>query len=159
MPLKIEDITALIDSREQAPYSLEPMKTESAGLYSGDYSIKGLESIVAVERKELSDYLACCGRNRDRFEKQLTRLAGLPHSAVVIEASWQDLERGEWRSKLTPRQMLGSTTGWLAAGHNLILAGNRDMAQRINRAILFHVARRRLREARGLLRAAPFREQ
>ena len=49
------DIVAIIDTREQAPLDLSPLRTEKGTLTTGDYSIKGLESEIAIERKSLPD--------------------------------------------------------------------------------------------------------
>jgi DNA excision repair protein ERCC-4 len=61
----------VVDSREQAPFLFEGYGAEVAQgtLTAGDYSLAGLESLVAVERKSLSDLVACLGRERDRFER------------------------------------------------------------------------------------------
>ena len=89
----------LIDSREQLPYQFKGLKgdarqhgrplvvtTEWAPLKSGDYSIKGMEDLVAVERKTLADLYNSCGQGRERFEREHERLAQLMFAAVVIEA-------------------------------------------------------------------------
>ena len=46
----LSDITAVIDSREQTPFDLAPMKIEAGALQVGDYSVAGLESVIAIER-------------------------------------------------------------------------------------------------------------
>ncbi len=74
--LKEEQITILIDTREQAPFAFPGMSTEAATLRAGDYSAHGLENEVAVERKSLPDLVACIGRERERFKAELVRLAG-----------------------------------------------------------------------------------
>jgi len=60
--LPIEAVTAIIDTCEQLPLDLAPLAVEPGMLATGDYSVAGLESIVAVERKSLSDLLACVGQ-------------------------------------------------------------------------------------------------
>ena len=50
-----EQITAIIDTREQAPLDLAPLATITGTLSTGDYSVKGLEAVVAIERKSLPD--------------------------------------------------------------------------------------------------------
>ena len=155
MELKIEHLTAIVDSREQLPWDLSPMKTETAGLSVGDYSIKGLESVVAIERKSLADLVACCGGERDRFQKELDRLRGWPVNAIVIEANWADLEKGQWRSKLSAKQVQASFCSWVAQGHRMILGRDHATAASIARAILFYAARYRIREAAGIMANMP----
>ena len=150
-----ENITAIIDSREQTPWDLSPMQTVVKGLDVGDYSILGMESIVSLERKNLMDAISCCGASRERFQRTLDRLRGWPVSAVIIESTWKTIEEGTWktpRMKMTPNHVLGSITSWIAQGHNIIVAP-RPMAQRIARSILCHAAKHRLREVKQLLEA------
>ena len=66
--LAIEGITAVVDTREQRPLDLTPLKSVPGTLATGDYSVRGLEHVVAIERKSLDDLLGCIGRDRARFE-------------------------------------------------------------------------------------------
>lgn len=151
MELKMEHLTAVVDSREQNPWDLSPMTMETSGLSVGDYSVRGLESVVAIERKSLGDFVGCCGGERDRFQRELDRLRGWPVSAVILEASWGDIEAGQWRSKLSAKQVQASFCSWIAQGHRLILGRDHATAASIARAILFYAARYRVREAAGIM--------
>lgn len=151
--LKLEQITAIVDTREQAAWDLSPMQIVSRGLDVGDYSIVGLESVIAIERKSLPDFVMCCGTERGRFQRELDRLRGWPVNAVIIEASWGELEMGQWRSKLSSKQVMSSFVSWIAQGHTLILAGSVGNAAAVCRGVLFYAARYRLREATELLRS------
>lgn len=146
------DFTAVVDTREQMPFDLAPMQVEPGTLYTGDYSVKGLEAVIAVERKSMPDLIGSVGRERERFERELLRLRSYPVSAVIIEASWRELERGDWRGKITPNHVLGSLTSWIAQGHTIIVAGDRAMAQRVCRSILFHAAKYRYRESKAFIK-------
>ena len=86
LPAKVEpqQFTAIVDSREQHPLDLSPLRTEVAGLTTGDYSIKVLEDHIAVERKSLDDLIACRGHDRARFDKEVQRLLAFPCRALVI---------------------------------------------------------------------------
>ena len=149
--LRPDQIMAVIDTREQLPLNLEPLRTMRGTLTTGDYSVYGLESIVAVERKSLGDFLACVGGERARFQKQVDRLVGVPIRALVIETTWPELEAGEWRSKITPASAIGSLVGWIAQGLPVILTGDHARAGRYVSRLLFTAARRRWREARFLV--------
>lgn len=104
----------IIDSREQQPWKFENLPTETGTLDTGDYSIRGLEHLVAVERKSLPDLLACCGRHRDRFKRELQRLRGYEFRLLVVEADGAEIERGAWRSQLRPKHVMGSLAAWTA---------------------------------------------
>jgi ERCC4-type nuclease len=148
--LRPEAVTAVIDTREQLPLDLAPLAVERGTLATGDYSVVGLESIVAVERKSLSDLLCCIGQERERFDREVMRLLAYPCRAVVVETTWPELEAGDWRSKITAAAAVGSCIGWIAAGLPIILAGDHARAGRFVAKLLYTAARRRWREARAL---------
>ena len=62
---------------------------------------------MAIERKG-ADLLQAIGAERERFEREIQRLLAFPVRAIVIEATWGELERGDWRSKVTPAAAMGS---------------------------------------------------
>jgi hypothetical protein len=100
-------VRLIVDNREQCPFAFLHEKyagtiVEAGALDTGDYSLAGLADRVAVERKSLSDLVACLGRERERFERELQRAAALDAFAVVIESSWADLAGGKYRSQLNP---------------------------------------------------------
>ena len=136
--LKPEQISPVIDTREQMPWDLAPMKAVSGTLQVGDYSVLGLESHIAIERKSLADFVCCCGTERERFRRELERgFRGWPVSAVIIESTWRAIEMGQWRSLLTPRQVQASLTSWIAQGHTIILGHDHQTAAMIARDLLF----------------------
>lgn len=145
-------VTAVIDTREQLPLDLTPLRTIVSTLPTGDYSISGLEDVVAVERKSLGDLLSCVGRERERFDREVQRLLAYPARAPVVEATWPEIERGDWRGNITPRQALGSVLGWMASGLPVAMVGDHTRAGRYVWQLLFTAARRRWREARALIR-------
>ena len=54
----------IIDTREQTPWSFpDGVLIERGTLATGDYTLAGLENIVAVERKSLADFISCCGKS------------------------------------------------------------------------------------------------
>ena len=76
LPSKLDpsQVVCIVDTREQLPLNLDPLRTEPATLPTGDYSLKGLEHHVCIERKSLDDLLGCVGRDRERFERELHRM-------------------------------------------------------------------------------------
>lgn len=149
---KPESLVALVDTREQCPLDLTPLKTEIATLTTGDYSVKGLEHVIAIERKSLSDLLSCVGQHRLRFEREVARLSAYPCRAIVVESSWREIESGEYqKSKITPQAAIGSLLGWIAAGVPIIMAGDHKRAGQYVSRLLYISARRRWREARALV--------
>jgi ERCC4-type nuclease len=149
--LSAVDLVAIVDSREQNPLDLQPLRQVTGTLTTGDYSLRGLESIIAIERKSLPDLLTCVGQERDRFHREVLRLLAYPVRALVVESTWPELERGQWRSKVGSPAALGTVLNWVSLGLPVIMAGDHDRAGRYVSRILFVAARRRWREARSLL--------
>lgn len=144
--LKAEDVTAVIDTREQTPWELAPLRTVRAGLVTGDYSILGLESEIAIERKSLPDLLGCIGNERERFDKEIKRLVAYPCRAIIVEASWREFAAGGWRSRVSPASAMGSVLGWMALGIPFVFAGDPSAASQAAARIMFIAARRRFAE-------------
>jgi len=136
--LRPSDLTVIVDTREQTPFDMKQFgfKSEVGTLKTGDYSIKGLETDLVVERKSLSDFLGCVGKGRPRFERELNRMKEFKAKAVVVSSSESEIEEGMWHySKLTPKQVIGSYTGWMTWGIPFIFA--RDHCQASKRAAHF----------------------
>ena len=133
--------SVLIDAREQTPWAFS-LPTERATLTTGDYSVRGLESLIGIERKSLADFVACCGHGRERFIRELERLRGIQYRCVIIEADLATIEAGGWRGKITPNHVLGAIASW--SGKYMIpffLAGNADSAARLAERFLAASAR------------------
>lgn len=148
---------AIIDTREDPKYfyNLEyaPGKIldhEVAGLYTGDYSIKGLEHLVAVERKSLDDILGCIGSNRERFEREMQRILGYPHRLLIIESTWKTIEDGAYRSRVKTQSAKGSLLGWMSKGIPVHFAGSHAEAGRTVAQFLYVTANRRYKELKAL---------
>ena len=144
-------VVAIVDTREQCPLDLHPLRAELGTLTTGDYSVRGLENHVAIERKSLGDLLGCIGQDRERFDREVIRLLAYPVRALVVESTWDELEAGQWRSKITPAAAVGSILGWVAMGLPVIIAGDHQRAGRFVAKLLYTAARRRWRESRLLL--------
>lgn len=152
MKLQPENLIALVDSREQRPWNLAPLRMESATLATGDYTLKGLERIVSIERKSLDDLVNCVGRDRKRFERCVERMLAYPCRALIIESSWQVIELGRWPNRVKSSQVLGSLLSWQARGLNVCMGDTPDRAGRLCSRLLWAVANQRLREAEELQR-------
>ncbi|MGE0609535.1 MAG: ERCC4 domain-containing protein [Pirellulales bacterium] len=149
--LKLENVVAIIDTREQSPLNLHPLQSVAGTLATGDYSVVGLENVIAIERKSLPDLLACVGRERGRFDREVQRLLAYPVRCLVIEAGWKTLETGGWRGDVTPAAVVGSCLGWIASGLPILMADDHERAGKYVSRLLFTAAKRRYRECRALL--------
>ena len=141
------------DTREQAPFIFAgyDCEVQAGTLTTGDYSLAGLVDRCAVERKNLDDLLGCLmGSGRERFERELARASGLGCFAVVVEASFQDMAEGRYRSRMKPHAALQSVLAFqVRYGCPFIWCGSRAGAEYAT----FHFLRHYLREAQERLRA------
>ncbi len=147
--LEPSDITAIVDTREQTPWELAPLRTARGTLRTGDYSVHGLEDYIAIERKSLPDLLGCIGGSRARFTEEIERLCAYEVRAVIIEASWADILSGAYRSAVKPASACGSILGWMAMGVPFLFAGDAHSASEACARLLFIAARRRFEQLGG----------
>jgi ERCC4-type nuclease len=87
----------LIDTREQVPLTFSRFPNWIAGekrqkLKIGDYSVQGMEHLLAIERKTLSDIATTVMQQRLRFFKMCEQLAQYKWRALLIEASYEDIK-------------------------------------------------------------------
>ena len=114
--------TVAVDTREQLPYKWRGVTCQDSTLQAGDYSVVGLESVVAVERKSLADFYGCLADGRERFENSLHRLAAIRYPLVVVECTTEDLLQpytyassgGEQTSEVQPLTAQNSLLSWQA---------------------------------------------
>jgi ERCC4-type nuclease len=130
--------TFVIDSREQKPYTFAGPSIV-ATLATGDYSIQGLETMVGVERKELSDMINCITTSRGRFERELERAGTFKRFWVLIESDIAAIERHQYRSAVNPEAVLGSLAAWENRFNvHFVFAGNRQTGERTAKRLLMH---------------------
>lgn len=101
--------TIVVDVQEKQPFTFTGIAADanqkgrqivvetiykSLGVSHGDYSIEGLESEVAIERKSIEDahgtFLGW-GERRERFERELQALANFPCAVVVLECNLNEM--------------------------------------------------------------------
>jgi len=82
--------------------------------------------------------------------REVKRLLAYPVRALVVEATWEDIEAGGWRSQTKANAVIGSLLAWMSSGLPVILAGDHRRAAWFTSRLLFVSARRRWREARAL---------
>jgi DNA excision repair protein ERCC-4 len=158
LPAKLdpESITAIIDTREQQPLDVAPLRFVRGTLCAGDYALAACPDVCRIERKSLQDLVGCVGVERERFEREIDRLLAFQVRILLVESSWEAIESHEpinpqWRGKVTREAVLGSLMGWQAKGLSVHMAGNHERAGKHAARILFTVANRRYRELRSLV--------
>ncbi len=122
--------TIVVDTREQKPWTFQGfeadardkyaeilVQTERGTLVTGDYSIKGLEDRVTIERKSLNDAFGTFGGDRDRWERELCRLQEVGCASVIVEAGWSSVLRADRPLStkgrcFTPKMFYRSVISW-----------------------------------------------
>ena len=142
-------LPVVIDSREQLPFFVHPdfdtkMTKTVKGLKAGDYSLLGFENQIAVERKSLADLYGSLTSDRERFEKEFTRLRDYEFSAVVVEASHHHIlfpseQDRYWRSQANPGAIWQSILSWsIKYPTRWYLLSNRRYAEAVTYDLLRH---------------------
>lgn len=148
------DFTILIDSREQQPYGFA-CGTLCRKLDAGDYSVDGLQGLVAVERKSLKDFVSTVIHDFPRFAAELEKLAVLEAACVVVEADLDDVLRGLAASDCrgaSPESVLGAAVHVsLRYGVPVFWCGSRQAARAFTDAYLRMFARLRAEGAKRRL--------
>lgn len=141
-----DDFTIIIDTREQKPWTFEHHSTANHKLDTGDYSISGLENIVAIERKRNVAEIAN-NITESRFEDVVNRLSKIKHAFVLLEFNLDDVIRYPigstipkklWsKIRITPNFIIKHLLD-LELEHNIrvIFCGNSSNAEKIALAIL-----------------------
>lgn len=116
------DFAGMTERQNKRDYQLVvPIREER--LLTGDYTIAGMEEMVAVERKSLSDLFGSVVSNRldptrrERFKDEHERMAEMVDSggyaAVIIEASFNEIwESPPLDSGTNPSSVLGTWAAW-----------------------------------------------
>jgi len=105
----------VIDTREQTPWAFgEGFQTVNCALPAGDYSVMGYEHEIAIERKNINDLAQTVIKDRRRFHKELSKLAGYRHKAVVVEAKIEDILLRKYSSNAHPFSVLGACSSFHA---------------------------------------------
>lgn len=107
---KMTDLHVIIDTREQMPYVFP--RASRGTLRTGDYSVRGLESEVCVERKSKADIYQSLSRARARFLREAVRMSKMRYAAIVIESSLPDLLIPPAGSAMSPVAVVASLISW-----------------------------------------------
>lgn len=94
---RIPKPVVIMDTREQAPFTFTAMSNWIGGTVSrkldvGDYSVVGMERLLRLERKSLTDLISTLMHGRQRFLRECETLAKFRHAALLIEATYEDVK-------------------------------------------------------------------
>lgn len=87
--------TIIQDTREQTPWMFDYEKGiahEIGTLKTGDYTLKGYEDKICIERKGcIEEFANNLGRDFSRFKRELIRMDDYAHSFIICEFPMRDL--------------------------------------------------------------------
>lgn len=87
----------VIDTREQTPLWPKTSKVvEFKKLDVGDYSLKGYEDKIAIERKSPSDLFGSLGKDHARFKRELARAKDYDYFAILVETNYTNIINKEF---------------------------------------------------------------
>src|SRR4051812_46380464 len=94
---RIPKPVVIVDTREWMPFCFDNLSNWIAGsvrrkLNVGDYSIEGMERVLVLERKSLTDLIRTLMQLRAPFFKSCERLAAFKWKALLVEASYEDVK-------------------------------------------------------------------
>lgn len=169
----IPPFTIVVDNNEQAPYFFTGLRAnankdyrpilvqrEKRSLETGDYSIKGFEGLVTVERKSLSDLFGTVGGGRERFREEHLRMQAMiaagGYACVMIEASMSDvMDKPPVHSMMAVESVHRVSLSWPERyGVHWIWASNRRLAEESTFRLLEKFFEHREEEERAMKRAA-----
>ena len=105
------------------------------------------EKDIVVERKRNLDEI--CGNftgERERFEREFLRARAYGTKVVLIieNATWSDIFLGNYRSKTSPKSLVGSLLSWMVRFNITVLFCKPDETARIIWGIFYYHAKERL---------------
>jgi ERCC4-type nuclease len=131
----------VVDTREQLPYHFQTASVKGT-LATGDYSLLGLEDLIAIERKTLPDLISCLCSGRGRFERELHRGKALDYFALIVEATLTDIAKGDYRSQMRPKAAIQSILAFsIRYRLPVFFVENRNFGARVTESLLLKYAK------------------
>ena len=134
----------LMDSRESADphpwveHFSQDVTIERGTLETGDFALAALPDAAVVERKTVGDLLACLGRERIRFEKELKRGRYVGRLVVVCDGSMADLlcEARRRGGGMSDASIIGTLAAWQRRYCPFFFAGSVKVAAEFSERLL-----------------------
>lgn len=143
------DMIILQDTREQAPLFTRLPKgltVCSATLKVGDYTIRGLEDKIAVERKQISDLIPYCTSDHVATKAKMLKLEKMEWAGLIIEARESEVSQRYHFSQASPESIRQALASFSVKHRVHIYIGDREHITRwmIDRFIKFWLWRKSL---------------
>jgi len=135
----------LVDSRGQNPLSFARFRDWFAGvevetLKVGDYSVRGLEDVCTVERKDLADLVHSFTVQRAAFVERLRQMSRYPQRLLVITAALSQVKSPYPHSGASPNKITHSLVAALAGlGVPFLCVETHELGEEIVASYLYQV--------------------
>lgn len=130
-----------------------PNAVEERALPVADYTIKGLQGVVRVERKSFTDLIGSLTSGRERFRKEMELMRAYRWRYVVVEASFLDVIEDNYRSRMNPAALAATVASWSGKYCPIYFCGDRHGAQQYCREFLVQAARAHWEDLETIRRA------
>jgi ERCC4-type nuclease len=145
----MDKFTIIVDTREQQPWEFGLHVTSKEKLDTGDYSIKGLEHLLTIERKKSVSEIAN-NITENRFKDVLNRMSQIPYKFMLFEFDLEDvysfpmgsdIPKKLWdKIKISPKYLLKYLTELqLNYGIHIIYCGDASNAEKMAVSIMKRV--------------------
>lgn len=153
----MNDMTIICDTREQVNghitkyFDKQKVPHITRKLDTGDYSAQigalSLERDIVIERKRNLDEI--CGNftaDRERFEREFLRAKayGIKVVLIIENATWGDIFLGNYRSKVSPKSLLGSLLSWMVRFNVTVTFCKPEETGKLIHGILYYAAKEML---------------
>ena len=131
---KLDEFLIQVDNREQVPW-LFGNRTVFKSLPAGDYTViyndVSYQDKIVIERKSsVSELFQATGRERERFERELEKLAVVKYKWIVCEFDYLAIVNEQPPGILQPIAVYGSILAWhVKFNVPFFFAGNRKNAR------------------------------
>ena len=149
MPLP--EMVVIVDTREQPSHRWRfPCPWVLGTLDSGDYSIRGCEAEITIERKRSHElYQNTRTDDRARFQREYERLSTYRRAILIVEGTLDDIKRACPRQienkEAAFRTVMQTLNSWFVRfGVAWFPAGNKENAQAMAYSFLRHYWRHRI---------------
>lgn len=131
--IKIPDgFFLVVDNQEKQPIFTKKEKWRiDKHLKTGDYSIKGFEDVIAIERKSMDDLFGTLANKtrRARFEREIDRMLDMKWCGLLIEGKEDSVYRKREFTQYSPLSVYGSVCSMELNGVHVYYATGRRDAQ------------------------------
>lgn len=123
----------VIDTRETNALFKKPYKgmiVTRNTLKTGDYSVRGFEDKVCIERKSIQDLFVSLGSERSRFYDEIERMKTYESKVLLVEGKHEDCLCFKPYTKMHPNAVRASLMSiWVRHGIPIYFATNRHWAE------------------------------